>query len=130
MKYFFILLCIGIAACNNSAQNDSHTTNSMNTEKQLPAQLPNSNDFTNTVDGKPVSLYVLKTKHLQVAVTNYGARVVSILTADKNGNLVDVVVGPGTLQGFIDSKEPYYGAAIGRYGNRIAKGKFSLEGKE
>jgi aldose 1-epimerase len=49
---------------------------------------------------------------------------------DKNGKLVDVVVGPGTLQDFPDCNEVYYGAAIGRCVNRIANGSFSLEGKE
>jgi aldose 1-epimerase len=56
--------------------------------------------------------------------------VVSLLVPDKNGIAVDVVVGPGTLQQYIDSKEPYFGAAIGRYGNRIAKGKFTLDSKQ
>ncbi|RYE12005.1 MAG: galactose mutarotase, partial [Sphingobacteriales bacterium] len=60
----------------------------------------------------------------------YGGRIVSLLLPDKNGNVTDVIVGPESVEGFEKSTEPYYGATIGRYGNRIAKGKFTIDGKE
>lgn len=93
-------------------------------------QLPDKKDFEKELDGKAVSLFILKNGKITAAFTNYGARIVSLLVPDEHGELVDVIVGPGTLHDFLTCKEPYYGAAIGRYANRIAKGKFSLEGKQ
>ena len=62
-------------------------------------------------------------------ITNYGGRLVSLLVPDKNNKLTDVVAGFSDIEGYQQSTEPYFGATIGRYGNRIAKGKFSLDGK-
>jgi aldose 1-epimerase len=67
---------------------------------------------------------------MQAAITNYGGRLVSLLVPDKNGNLVDVVVGFDSVMQYKSSTEPYFGATIGRYGNRIARGKFTLDGKQ
>ncbi|MER3465192.1 MAG: galactose-1-epimerase [Chitinophagaceae bacterium] len=93
--------------------------------------LPNRADYQRTIDGKQTDLYILKNnQNITVAITNYGGRIVSILVNDKSKTQRDVVVGFGSVDGFIQSSEPYYGALIGRYGNRIAKGKFSLNGEE
>ena len=79
---------------------------------------------------KPTS-YVLKNKNnMQAAITNYGARVVSLLVPDKNGNTTDVVVGFDNVKDYTEGGDTYFGAIVGRYGNRIAKGKFKLDGKE
>lgn len=67
---------------------------------------------------------------MQAAITNYGGRLVSLLVPDANNKLVDVVIGFDSVQQYIASTEPYFGATIGRYGNRIAKGKFKLDNKE
>lgn len=64
----------------------------------------------------------------EVKITNYGGIVVSVKVPDKNGHLGDVVLGYETLREYIENN-PYFGALIGRYGNRIAKGKFTLNGK-
>ena len=91
----------------------------------------NFSDFEKTVDGIPVKLYALKNKKgMEIAITNYGAKVVSLLVPDKNGDFVDVVLGHSTIDEYLNSEEPYFGAVCGRTGNRIAKGKFTLEGKE
>jgi aldose 1-epimerase len=66
---------------------------------------------------------------MTVKITNYGAIVTSILTPDKNGNMGDVVLGFDSLDGYLKDKSTYLGAIVGRYGNRIAKGKFTLDGK-
>jgi len=66
---------------------------------------------------------------MKVVVTNFGGRVVSLFAPDKNGKLDDVVLGYDSLEEYL-KENPYFGAMIGRYGNRIAKGKFSLNGKE
>lgn len=87
--------------------------------------------FRDIVDGKQTDLYVLTNKSgSEATVTNYGAKIVSLLVPDKSGNLVDVVTGHNSIQEYLSSEEPYFGAACGRTGNRIANGKFQLEGKE
>ena len=87
--------------------------------------------FEKTIDGKQTHLYTLKNKNgITATFTNYGGRIVSLLVPDKTGKLTDVVLGFESVEGFEKSTEPYYGATIGRYGNRIAKGKFKIDGKE
>ena len=92
--------------------------------------LPDKAAFQDTVDGKPTDLYILKnSKGTTAAITNYGGRLVGLWVPDNKGAWVDVVVGFDSLQQYIQSTEPYFGATIGRVGNRIAKGKFTLDGK-
>jgi aldose 1-epimerase len=67
---------------------------------------------------------------MQVSVINYGGTITKIITPDKKGVMGDVVTGFESLDGFLQKGVPYFGALIGRYGNRIAKGKFTLDGKE
>jgi len=99
--------------------------------KAVPATLPNAAAFNSTVDGKPTALYILKNSgKVQAAITNYGARVVSLLVPDKNGVLTDVALGYDSIGPYVHGPETYFGAIVGRYGNRIAKGKFKLNGKE
>jgi aldose 1-epimerase len=116
---------LSLSACNTA------TTNTGMTDTTHEAKIPPASAFQSTIDGKKTDLYILKNANgAEVAITNYGGRIVSLLMPDKNGKLTDVVEGFDSVQGFEHSKEPYYGALIGRFGNRIAKGKFTLEGKE
>ncbi len=86
--------------------------------------------FGQTKDGVPVSLYTLRNINgMEVAICNYGGIVVFIKVPDRDGRLGDVVLGYDKLADYIKDS-PYFGAMIGRYGNRIAKGKFKLNGKE
>lgn len=87
-------------------------------------------DFQTTINGKPTNLYVLYNGDITIAITNYGGRIVSLLVPDRNGNLGDVALGFSNIDGYLNAKEVFYGALIGRVGNRIAKGKFSLDGIE
>lgn len=88
-----------------------------------------SDDFIKELDGMQTGLYVLTNESgSEITVTNYGAKIVSIMVPDKEGNLVDVVLGHPNIDDYINSEEPYFGAVCGRTGNRIAKGKFTLEG--
>ena len=90
----------------------------------------NPADFTSEVDGKPIALYVLKNaKGAEACITNWGGRWVSMMVPDKNGKMTDVVLGYDKLQDYISSTGNF-GALIGRYGNRIANGKFTLDGVE
>lgn len=86
--------------------------------------------FETEVDGKPTDLYVLKNaKGAEACVTNWGGRLVSVMVPDKNGKMTDVVLGYDSIQAYINSTGNF-GALIGRYGNRIANGKFKLDGTE
>ena len=74
--------------------------------------------------------YVLTNSHgMKMEVTNFGGRIVSLFAPDKNGKMEDVVLGYDSLKHYLDGNL-YFGAMIGRHGNRIAKGKFSLDGKQ
>jgi len=86
--------------------------------------------FGKTADGTPVDLYTLANKNgMKVAIASYGGIVVSILAPDRQGNLADVALGFDGMDGYLNNS-PYFGAIIGRYGNRIAKGRFTLNGVE
>lgn len=80
-------------------------------------------------DGTPVSLYTLRNANgVEARICNYGGLVISLKVPDRNGNFGDVVLGYDNLADYIKDS-PYFGALIGRYGNRIAKGHFTLDGK-
>ncbi len=88
-------------------------------------------DFQATLDGKKTDLYVLRNaKGNEVAVTNYGGAIVAIMVPDRDGRLANVIQGHDNIQDVISSPEPYLSTLIGRYGNRIARGRFQLNGKE
>lgn len=91
----------------------------------------NRNDFQTEVDGKQTDLFILKNQNgMEVAVTNYGCAILSIMVPDKDGNYGNVVLGHDSIEHVINSPEPFLSTVIGRYGNRIAKGKFTLYGVE
>jgi len=109
-----------LTACKNSEENKSQTASDMTTKSGITRT-----EF-GTVDGKTVYLYSLtNAKGDLVKITNYGATVTSWVSPDKNGNRTSVVLGFDSLSGYL-AKPPYFGAIVGRYGNRIAKGKFSI----
>lgn len=87
-------------------------------------------NFNTIVDGKNVNLYVLENPSgMEVCATNYGGRIVSIMVPDRNGNFQDVVLGHDSISDYINI-DGNFGALIGRYGNRIAQGKFTLDSIE
>lgn len=117
---------LAVSACNHSSNKQTTSMADSTTQGQLPA----ASGFDKTIDGKAVKLYTLKnSKGMQAAVTNYGGRLVSVLVKDKQGKVTDVVAGPGSVGDYEDAKGNYYGALIGRYGNRIGNAEFKLEGK-
>jgi len=84
--------------------------------------------FGKTKNGENVDLYTLTNRHkMTVKITNFGAIVTSILVPDKKGEFADVVLGFDNLADY-EADHPYFGAIVGRYGNRIARGKFTLDG--
>jgi len=117
-----------LAACNNQPDKQTAAT-TPDTVKQVA--LPPKTAFEKTIDNKKTDLFILKNKNgAEAAITNYGGRLVSLLVPDTAGKMTDVVAGFESVEGFQKSTEPYFGATIGRYGNRIAKGHFTLEGKQ
>lgn len=86
--------------------------------------------FKQVLEGKEVDLYWLKNKNgMAVSITNYGGRIVNLMVPDVKGSSVDVVLGYNDLDGYLTSNEVYFGALIGRNGNRIADAQFSIDGK-
>jgi aldose 1-epimerase len=85
--------------------------------------------FGKLADGSAVDIYTLKTTGLEVRLTTFGARVVSIETPDRAGKVADVALGYNTLDEYVADKQTYLGSIVGRYGNRIAHGSFSIDGK-
>ncbi len=88
-------------------------------------------DFQRVIEGKQTDLFILKNeKGAEMAVTNYGGAVLAIMMPDKNGKYANVIQGHDSIDHVINSPEGYLSTLIGRYGNRIADGKFELDGKE
>ncbi len=88
-------------------------------------------DFCRQIDGKNTTLCLLTNQSgAELAITNYGAKIVSLMVPDRSGQFVDVVTGHHSIDAYLTSEEPYFGAVCGRYGNRIAKGRFVLDGIE
>lgn len=86
-------------------------------------------EFGKLSDGKKVDLYTLVNQNgMRIKITNYGGIVVSLEVPDRNGKWADVVLGYDRLEDYLKNN-PYFGCIIGRYGNRIAKGKFTLDGE-
>jgi len=117
IRFYFLLICSLFLnqSCN------------MKTE----IKLLNKNDFFKNINGKETTIYVLKNRNGLVSeITNYGARIVSLWVPDNNGNFDDIVLGFDNIDDYINAKEKYFGATIGRYGNRIKEGKFLINDKE
>lgn len=100
------------------------------TEKKPEIALIPSENFQKEIDGKQVNLYTLKNDNgMTVQVTNFGTRVVSLWVPDKDGEFRDVVLGRNTIGEYLSSDEKFYGATVGRFANRIAKGQFTIDGE-
>ena len=118
--WFFATIAL-FAACRSGISSSKQAASLPTLQKK---------NFTDTIDGKVTSLYVLKNHQgMSVSITNYGGRLVSIVVPDKNNVPTDVIVGFQGVKEYINSPSRYYGAIIGRVANRIARGKFSLDGK-
>jgi aldose 1-epimerase len=113
MKYFVLFLCaVALSACTSSPK------------------LGVSKQSWGSVDGKEVFLFTLTNANgLTVKISSFGATINAVLAPDKNGKFENVVLGFDSLAGYL-TKHPYFGGIIGRYGNRIAKGKFTLDSVE
>lgn len=116
--FLFSVMAAVLSACSDSK------------ETVLTRSGLDPDDFIASVDGKTTGLYTLTNANgLEACITNYGGRVVSLMVPDKNGTLQDVVLGHDSIADYINI-DGNFGALIGRYGNRINKGRFSLDGTE
>ncbi|MBR7722005.1 aldose epimerase family protein [Hymenobacter properus] len=128
-----------LAACGNNPSAEQTSTSAASapadTAQTKSTAMPTSASFGKTTDGTEVQLYTLTNANgVKATITNYGGTLTSLLVPDKDGKLGDVILGFDNVSGY-QSPEflkagPYFGALIGRYGNRIKGGKFTLEGKE
>ena len=130
MSKSFLLVIIAafpvLYSCHDN--NENKKKESVNSSQSL--LLPAKASFDTVIAEKKVSLFYLKNdKQYSAAVTNYGARMIGFLAPDKNGKLVNIVIGYKSINDFLTADEAYFGAVVGRYGNRISKGKFTLDGK-
>lgn len=125
MKFNQIVLLLAIIAvvgCTNKQQEAQ-------TEETTLSGLYKS-DFETLVEGDSTDLYVLTNANgVEVTITNYGGRIVSVMVPDREGNLKDVVLGFDNISDYM-SNDNNLGATIGRYGNRIANGKITVDGVE
>ncbi|MGI4751417.1 MAG: aldose epimerase family protein [Janthinobacterium lividum] len=123
------ILPAALLFCLSSCQQSSTKNGQKKPMEQ--AQTPDSSNFKQTIDGKQIQLFTLTNGKIKAAVTNYGGRLVSLMVPDSAGKMIDVVLGYNSLKDYqqYTKNGSYFGALIGRYGNRIAKGKFTLDGK-
>lgn len=120
MKQILVLfLAFTVMSCNND-NGKEHSPNNSITEKHY-----------GEVDGKEIKEYTItNASGMAVSIINYGGTVTKIITPDKKGVKGDVILGYDSLAGYLQAGNPYFGCLVGRYGNRIANAKFSLDGKE
>lgn len=120
MNKILSAIALGILAAGcQSVGNDSHSLSGLDPEK-----------FATVVDGKPVALYTLVNDNgVEACITNYGGRLVSLMVPDKSGEFRDVVLGHDSIADYMNI-DGNFGAVIGRYGNRINQGRFSIDDKE
>lgn len=122
LKFSGILILGILFSCNTGKKN--------NKQQKFEDKMKIESKVFGKVNGKEVQLFTLENnKGMKVTITNYGGIITSIYTPDKNGKSEDVVLGFDSLQSYLDG-DPYFGALVGRYANRIAKGKFELDGHE
>jgi len=120
----FVLIIISfffLGNCKNPKNDNKMRKNKVSITKSF---------YGKTKDNKKIDLYSFKNENgMQVDIINYGGIITSLKVPDKNGETEDIVLGYNKLEDYIN-ENPYFGSIIGRYGNRIAKGKFNLNGNQ
>lgn len=123
--FLYALVALSFASCKQNPEQKKPAVIDLSQQK---ASIEKSS-FGKTKDGVALDLYTLKNEAgMTVKITNYGGTIVSWTAPDKNGKYEDITLGCDSIGGY-EKGVPFFGALIGRYGNRIAKGKFNLEGK-
>ncbi|WP_316810053.1 aldose epimerase family protein [Pedobacter heparinus] len=123
----FAALCT-LSSCNSPSTTKTAGSDTSSTVVSI-VKHPDSAAFKANLNGKEVALYTLKNRNgAEASITNYGGRIISLWVPNNKGGFTDVVLGYDSLKSYQKKGEPFFGALIGRYGNRIAKGKFTLDG--
>ena len=123
--FFTLIMGLNIQCKDN--KNEKTTEKPETTEKLTISK----SEFGNTKDGSIVEQYTLKnTNGVELNIITYGGRITSLKVPNKEGKLENIVLGHNTIDGYLRDDNPFFGALIGRFGNRIAKGKFNLNGNE
>src|SRR5215204_1152454 len=126
MKKFFVLAATGfsIFACNDTKNANTMEQNTSEKKYSFTEKLYGN------VEGKDITEFTITNPSgMQASIITYGGTVTKLITPDKNGAMGDVVLGYDSSSGFLQKGNPYFNALIGRYGNRIAAGKFTLDGQ-
>jgi aldose 1-epimerase len=127
IKLFILISLITAMACKNAPSETQSAKGE--TQNETPSVKIKKSDWGQLPDGTKLDLYTLTNKNgMVIKITNYGGIITHWLAPDRNGLFEDICLGYDSIGGYIKSS-PYFGALIGRYGNRIAKGKFSIDGK-
>lgn len=130
-NYLFLLLFATLLtfACNNQKKNMQGTTTQPAANDTLASFMIEKMPFGKIGD-TDITLYKLTNPNgFSAEIMNYGATVVALYTPDKSGTMGDVILGYDSLSGYLQRGNPYFGAIVGRYANRIAKAQFVLDGK-
>jgi len=130
-KYFFLFATVAAAAvfsCNTQPKNNADGA-AQSSEDSGSVKLVDQDAFSDTLNGKMVSIFYLRNNGIEASVTNYGGRLVNLIVPDANGKMTDVCMSTSNFKDLY-STDNNFGATIGRYGNRIANGKFKLDGVE
>jgi aldose 1-epimerase len=120
-------LVLSVMSCNNSSEQTNSTRDTTNTNQN---KMGITEKAFGNYEGQAITEYTLTNANgMQASIINYGGTITKLTAPDKNGTFGDIVLGYDSLSGYLQRGNPYFGALIGRYGNRIAKGKFTLDGQ-
>jgi aldose 1-epimerase len=120
-------LVLSVMSCNNSSEQTNSSRDTTNTNQN---KMGITEKAFGNYEGQAITEYTLTNPNgMQASIINYGGTITKLTAPDKNGKFGDVVLGYDSLSGFLQRANPFFGALIGRYGNRIAKGKFTLDGQ-
>lgn len=137
MKRSFSALCLSagllwmssLSSCGNQSEKTAAATPAP-ADSASAMQGPQPGGFADTIDGKATHLYTIQNAKIKALITDFGARLVALYVPDKSGNTTDVVAGFDSVKDYVATHTAYFGATIGRYGNRIGKGQFTIDGKQ
>jgi aldose 1-epimerase len=123
-----MLMAIGCAEQKKAETNSPTTPNKNESESKMSVT---KEAYGKTPDGKPVDQYTLtNSKGMKVKIITYGATITEVYAPDRDGKSENITLMRDSLEDYMESDTPYFGSTVGRFGNRIAKAKFSLDGKE
>src|SRR5690606_19783997 len=114
-KYFFLCAAtasLAVFACNSQPKQSEQGTGETQADSSS-VKLADQDAFSDTLNGKMVSIFYLRNQDIEASVTNYGGRIVNLFVPDQNNNMTDVIIGPGNYKDMYETKD-FFGAIIGR----------------